>query len=120
MKKQSVYMVRSPTANTWYCGPYLHREDGPAVEWLNGDKEWWIDGKRHRVAEPAVIFKNYKAWYLYGKRHREDGPAIEWVNGSKEWWMNDYKFKDGYSWFECLATEKKIKLLFNSNILLSL
>ncbi len=22
----------------------LHREDGPAVEWTNGGKEWWLDG----------------------------------------------------------------------------
>jgi hypothetical protein len=24
----------------------LHRDDGPAVEWANGDKEWWLNGKR--------------------------------------------------------------------------
>lgn len=24
----------------------LHREDGPAVEYSNGEKEWWIDGAR--------------------------------------------------------------------------
>ena len=23
----------------------LHREDGPAVEWFSGRKEWWLDGK---------------------------------------------------------------------------
>jgi len=44
----------------------FHREDGPAIEWSNGDKEW---------------FKN-------GKRHREDGPAVEWFNEDKEWWLN--------------------------------
>ena len=41
----------------------LHREDGPAIEWENG----------------------YKAWYLNGLRHREDGPSIEWANGYKKW-----------------------------------
>ena len=30
-----------------------------------------------------------KSWYLNGKRHREDGPAIECVNGSKSWYLND-------------------------------
>jgi hypothetical protein len=44
----------------------LHREDGPAVEWADG----------------------YKAWYLNGKRHREDGPAIENVHGYKAWYLN--------------------------------
>ena len=35
----------------------LHREDGPAVENINGRKEYHINGQLHR----------------------EDGPAIEWV-----------------------------------------
>jgi len=26
----------------------LHRLDGPAIEWANGGKEWWVDGKLHR------------------------------------------------------------------------
>ena len=29
-----------------------------------------------------------KWWYLNGKRHREDGPAVEWASGSKEWYLN--------------------------------
>jgi hypothetical protein len=29
----------------------LHREDGPAAEYGDGTKEWWINGKRHREAE---------------------------------------------------------------------
>jgi hypothetical protein len=42
------------------------REDGPAVVWFNGHKEWWVNGLRHR----------------------EDGPAVEKANGSKEWWVH--------------------------------
>ena len=38
-----------------------HREDGPAVEYADGSKEW----------------------YLNGKLHREDGPACEYADGSK-------------------------------------
>ena len=30
-----------------------------------------------------------KFWYLNGKRHREDGPAVEYANGSKFWYLND-------------------------------
>ena len=30
-----------------------------------------------------------KWWYLNGKRHREDGPAIEWADGTKFWYLND-------------------------------
>ena len=47
-------------------GGDLHREDGPAVEWNNGRKEWWINGKRHRVGGPAYIMDRYKVWYIDG------------------------------------------------------
>ena len=29
-----------------------------------------------------------KEWWLNGKRHREDGPAIETTHGNKEWFLN--------------------------------
>jgi hypothetical protein len=68
----------------------LHREDGPAIEWADGDKYWYINGKRHREDGPAAEHANGdKEWYLNGKLHREDGPAIEWADGDKEWYLND-------------------------------
>jgi len=73
----------------------LHREDGPAVEWVNGAKEWWVDDKRHRKDGPAVEHTNGgKSWYINGKRHREDGPAIERASGDKEWWINDKRLTE--------------------------
>lgn len=54
-----------------YCAAYyykekkLHREDGPAVEYDNGDHEWWVNGKLHRL----------------------DGPAVEYADGGHEWWV---------------------------------
>jgi hypothetical protein len=45
---------------------YLHREDGPAVIFSDGEQ----------------------AWFYHGKRHREDGPAIEFPNGIKFWYYN--------------------------------
>jgi hypothetical protein len=44
----------------------LHRHDGPAIEYTNGTKSWYVDGKRHRL----------------------DGPAIIWSNGDKEWYVD--------------------------------
>jgi len=29
----------------WHKNGLLHREDGPAVEWVNGGKEYWYNGK---------------------------------------------------------------------------
>ena len=49
-----------------------HREDGPAVIWSNGDKEWCINNKLHR----------------------EDGPAFIDSNGDKSWWLNDIHYGD--------------------------
>ena len=32
----------------WLLNNRLHREDGPAIEWANGGKEYFLNGKRHR------------------------------------------------------------------------
>jgi hypothetical protein len=50
----------------------LHRLDGPAFEYANGDKAWYVDGKRHRLDGPAIEEANgYKAWYVNGKEMTE-------------------------------------------------
>ncbi len=50
----------------------LHRTDGPAVEYTNGDK----------------------SWYINGIRHREDGPAIESSSGVRYWYLNDKEYTE--------------------------
>ena len=51
----------------------LHRTDGPAVEWNNGDKWWYIDGLRHREDGPAIEYSyGGKRWYLNGKEYSEE------------------------------------------------
>jgi len=62
------YKVRSfPDRIEWLDEQdLLHRTDGPAREWKDGSKEWWINGQLHR----------------------EDGPAIEWNDGYKVWYIN--------------------------------
>ena len=68
---------------------YVHRLDGPAVEWEDGTKHWYENGCLHRLDGPAVEYDGgLKAWYVNGKRHRVDGPAIEWPDGEKEWYVN--------------------------------
>ena len=34
-----------------------------------------------------VYLDGDKHWYLNGKRHREDGPAIEYADGDKYWYL---------------------------------
>jgi hypothetical protein len=73
----------------------LHRLDGPAFEWPNGSKEWYVDGERHRLDGPAVeCADGSKSWYIDGKLHRLDGPAIECANGYKAWWVDDKKMTE--------------------------
>src|SRR3989304_2102659 len=62
----------------WTLNGQRHRADGPAIELANGDKHWYIEGKLHRAYGPAIELANgTKEWYLEGKLHRVDGPAVE-------------------------------------------
>ena len=80
---------------SWYLNGKLHREDGPAYEFVNGDKYWLLNGRRHRVDGPACEYTSgAKFWYLNGNLHREDGPAIEFVDGSKRWFLNGIQFSE--------------------------
>ncbi len=78
--------------NVYYYNEHdqLHREDGPAIEYANGDKYWYQNGKYHREDGPAIERVNgNKFWHQNGKYHREDGPAIEYANGDKVWYHNN-------------------------------
>ena len=57
-----------------------------------------------------------KYWYLNGKRHREDGPAVELPNGKKSCYLNGERF----SFEDCIQELRKLRgedavinLLFN-------
>jgi len=79
----------------WYLNGRLHREDGPAVEYSNGDKKWYLNGKLHREDGPARCYANGdKQWWQNDKVHRVDGPAVEYSNGYKEWWVEGKKYTE--------------------------
>ena len=66
-----------------------HRENGPAIEWLNGDIEWWQNDQLHRIDGPAIeCADGTKRWYQRSQRHRTDGPAIQRADGDKFWYQN--------------------------------
>ena len=54
------------------------------MEWADGGKEWWINGRWESVT-------GGKEWWVNGERHREDGPAIEMAEGTKVWFVNGVK-----------------------------
>ena len=66
----------------------FHREDGPAVEYSNGSKQWWLNGLRHR----------------------ENGPAVEWGDGDKVWYLNDILHTEQEYKYE-MRSRKLTKLL---------
>ena len=59
--------------NTYYYNDLnqYHREDGHAIEYVDGTK----------------------CWYRNDQRHREDGPAIEYADGRKEYWLLGIQYK---------------------------
>ena len=66
-----------------------HREDGPAVEDVDGHKAWYLNGKTHRLDGPAYEdVDGNKVWYVNGIAHRLDGPAYEYASGEKSWTVN--------------------------------
>jgi len=65
-----------------------HREDGPAIEWHTGEKEWYVNGLSHRENGPATDYISTKRWVIDGKLHRLDGPAIEDADGNKRWFFH--------------------------------
>lgn len=55
----------------------LHRLSGPAVEWMSGDKLWYVDGKLHRLDGPAV-----------------EWDSVEWEERNKEWWIEGKQYSE--------------------------
>lgn len=87
----------------------LHRTDGPAVEFPNGDKYWYKDGEVHRSDGPAMEQANgSKLWYNEGKLHRLDGPAIEYADGTKYWYIGGQGYsKEEFDAFLAFVEESK-------------
>ena len=87
----------------------LHREDGPAIEWEDVSKSYYINGKPHRTDGPAVEWADgYKSYYINGKRHRTDGPAIVWED-VKEYWVEGKE----YNYFKYCLKKWLFKLIFD-------
>ena len=66
----------------------LHNEHGPAAEWADGGKAYWLNDKLNRT----------------------DGPAIEWADGSKSYYLNGkyYSHEDWRKEVEKLNKPSKV------------
>jgi hypothetical protein len=46
--ERNVCRLRIPDESTgWFMNDKLHREDGPAIEHVNGTKMWWLNGRAY-------------------------------------------------------------------------
>ena len=109
MSAQPKMKVLPDGRKEWRLNSYLHRTDGPAIEWADGSKSWWLNGELHRTDGPAIEDADgSKEWCLNGKSHRTDGPAFEMANGRKDWFLNG----DLVSWQQVFrqASDPEIEL----------
>jgi hypothetical protein len=65
VSKNETINISGKSIRFWNRGGQLHRENSPAVEWDDGEKEYWVNGKRHR----------------------DDGPSSIDINGNTEWFF---------------------------------
>ena len=68
----------------------LHNPSGPAIEYVDDSKFYYVNGKLHRADGPAVEYDGgLKVYHLNGVRHRSDddwGPAFEYPDGDKAYY----------------------------------
>ena len=73
MEKYDIEVDYNDTVRYYKPGTQiLHRLNGPAIEYEDGTKCWYVDGKLHRT----------------------DGPAVEWPDGMKYWYIDDVKLTE--------------------------
>jgi len=92
-------IVNSGGDKEWYLNGKLHREDGPAIEYVDGDKEWWLNGQRHREDGPAIELYFYdidKRWWLNGKEYTQE----------EHWELtHPYEFIEKHNRLNCIDEE---------------
>lgn len=82
----------------WKKNGKRHKDNGPAVKYLDGSYEWYQKGRLHRENGPAVVIPfELSEWYINGKRHREEGPAsirlsVYESKEIQEWWFNGKQY----------------------------
>ena len=61
-------IIVDPMVKQFFKNGLWHRDNGPAVEYKNGDKYWCKEGEYHRVDGPAIELNNgIKYWFYEGK-----------------------------------------------------
>lgn len=95
----------------WKCGGRYHRDNGPAIEFANGEKHWYKEGSLHRENGPAIEKSNgHQEWFKNGKPHRKDGPAVIAADGQHTYYLDGKELsKDEWQWILNEEIEEKSK-----------
>jgi hypothetical protein len=74
------YSIHAGTKRWKLSDGTYHREDGPSVEYPNGDYCWHFNGVSHREDGPAI------EWHYHGanNKRRLAVPKIEWWYHGKQ------------------------------------
>ena len=66
------------------------------ITYPNGTTRWRnSQGKIHRINGPAIHYNDGdRAWYLNGNYHRTNGPAYEKPSGTKFWYINGINYSE--------------------------
>lgn len=73
--KNDNYKVKYPNRIDYYNDSGdLHRDNGPAIEYDEGYKSWFLNGKRHRLDGPAVegIEEKENLYWINGAFYEKD------------------------------------------------
>ena len=74
MKKETLTVNTDEYGTITYrnASGQLHHQNGPAVIWPDGGKDYYINGKLHNPNGPAILYADgSKSYYINGKRLTE-------------------------------------------------
>ena len=110
MKKEKLKVETDENGTVTYrnADDERHNPHGPAIVYVDGHKEYWINDKLHNPHGPAVISANgCKVHYINGKLHNPKGPAIVYANGDKEYYINGEELSEAE--FTAWQTQQAVK-----------
>ena len=59
--------IVTPEKTEYRKGGKLHRNNGPAIIYADGSKEWWLNGERHRKGGPAIVHADgTERYFIHG------------------------------------------------------
>ena len=66
--KYRIEVSKSGTRYYYNADNKLHRLDGPAVEYADGDKYWYQNDQFHRTNGPAIMLADGRKWWYLNDR----------------------------------------------------